>query len=158
MVVAERSRADSWAVWSVPVFWLLVFLALNAHDISRHGPPGARLLPYFIVEATLILLLCIPLLTRVKRIWVGTESLRADYYALPARQLKWSDVAQVDYFAKSSTGDRILRLRFASGRPILLTRAMRNFEAIEKAVTRRPGLKIATKPGIWDKVFHGAAE
>lgn len=154
MVSAHRSRSDSAAIWLVPGFWLAVFSVLTVRDIAQNGEPNGRLLQVICVELLIVLLLCIPLAIRVKRITIDEALVTVQYYLRPARKHEWSDIASLDHLQFSASDERLLRLKFSRGRPVAITRAMVNFESVESALLSRSDLSVNTNPGILDRIFQ----
>jgi hypothetical protein len=157
MLSAQRPNRDNWAVWLVPLFWLLVVVLLVLHDLRTVGRPTKELWQVVAGLAAFVAVYCIPLFVRTKSILVKKEGLLVRYYLRPARHLSWDDIDHVDHLFSPNSGDRLLRLVTGRGRPVLISRAMLNYDKVEELILSRPALSIRTTPKALDRWLHGAS-
>lgn len=155
---AERPNRDNWAVWLVPLFWLIVVGLLTIHDLRKTGESTAALWQVVAALLGIVGLLCIPLFVRTKKILLlDNGEILVHYYLRPSRRLWWADVERVDHIVSSGSGDRLIRLVISKGRPVLISRAMLNYERVEEAILSHPGLSIKTTPRTLDRWLHDAS-
>lgn len=153
---AERSKRDNYAIWLVPLFWLVVVAFFTVQDLLVTGESSKELWQVVGLLLLVIALLCIPLFTRTKRVTLEHDALLVQYYLKPRRRILWDDLEHVDHMVSPSTGDRLIRMVPREGRPVLISRAMVNYQPLEEAILRHPRIGINKKPRLIDRWLHDA--